>query len=71
MILERKSIPLWSSSTLMGASVFALSTSFVFFAYRGRHQYRTELYIPFTLHTANVCFQESFLAELWHEQAVQ
>ena len=25
-------MPLWSSSTLMGASVFALNTSFVFFA---------------------------------------
>lgn len=32
VILERKSMPLCSSSTLMGASVFALSTSFVFFA---------------------------------------
>lgn len=34
MILERKSMPLCSSSTLRGASVLALSTSFVFFACR-------------------------------------
>ena len=34
VILERKSMPLCSSSTLMGASVLALSTSFVFFACR-------------------------------------
>ena len=45
-------MPLWSSSTLMGASLLALSTSFVFFACRGRHTYTTELYIPFRLQAA-------------------
>ena len=39
-------MPLWSSSTLMGASVLALSTSFVFFACRGRHKYTAELSNP-------------------------